>query len=214
MKKSFPLIIALLISAALACQAISSQHESDVLFQDDFSNSNSGWDKIATKEGVTTYRDGAYRIIVDQPNTDVWANPRLYFSDTIIEVEAKKVGGSDDNDFGVICRSVDAGNFYFFIISSDGYYGIGKVVDGQQILIGMTAMEPSEMIKKGEAMNWLHVECVGSRLGLWVNDQKVREVEDTQFTQGDVGLIAGSFGTPGTDIQFDNFSVRRPTSRD
>ena len=210
MKRHFAIIIAILLGATLACQATTPTNESDVLFQDDFSDPNSGWDKIATEGGITNYEDGIYRIFVDQASTDVWANPGLDFSDVIIEVSAKKVGGADDNDFGVLCRSVDTNNFYFFIISSDGYYGIGKVVDGQQSLIGMDAMEPSEVIKKGEEMNWLHAECVGSRLALWVNDQKIKQVEDTQFTQGDVGLIAGSFDTPGTDIHFDNFSVRKP----
>ena len=48
-------------------------------------------------EGVTDYADGVYRIWVNTSSTDVWANPGLNFTDAIIEVEATKVGGSDDN---------------------------------------------------------------------------------------------------------------------
>jgi hypothetical protein len=33
---------------------------------------------------------------------------------------------------------------------------------------------------------------------------------DSSFSSGDVGLIAGSFATEGTDIHFDNFVVRQP----
>ena len=32
--------------------------------------------------------------------------------------------GPDDNDFGIICRYIDDNQFYYAIISSDGYYGI------------------------------------------------------------------------------------------
>ena len=65
---------------------------------------------------------------------DVWANPGLNFTDTIIEVETTKVGGSDDNFFGVMCRYNPTGSdwgFYYFLLSSDGYYGISKYGDGE-----------------------------------------------------------------------------------
>jgi hypothetical protein len=43
-----------------------------------------------------------------------------------------------------------------------------------------------------------------------VNGQKVAEQTDDDFAAGDVGLFAGAFEKPGTDIHFDNFSVLRP----
>ncbi len=216
MRTRIAAILIVLLFASAACQAAATgttiPSDTGVLFQDDFSDPSSGWDRVNTEAGVTDYNEGVYRIYVNEPTTDVWANPGLTFTDVVVEVEATKAGGPDDNDFGVTCRSVDTTNFYFFLISSDGYYGIGKVVDGEQHLIDMEAMEPSEAIRQGEATNRIHVECVDSRLSLWVNGQRVHEVEDTQFTQGDVGLMAGSFDTPGTDIHFDNFSVKQPES--
>jgi hypothetical protein len=38
----------------------------------------------------------------------------------------------------------------------------------------------------------------------------VDEQEDSTLTSGDVGLMAGTFSNPGTDILFDNFVVRQP----
>lgn len=219
MKTRIAAILITLLTASLACSFGGSQAtdtpaentvESDVLFQDDFTDTSSGWDRVNTQSGLTDYADGVYRIFVNEASTDVWANPGLTFTDVAVDVEATKVGGPDDNDFGVTCRSVDTNNFYFFIISSDGYYGIGKVVDGAQQLIGMDAMEPSDAVKQGEASNRLHVECAGTTLSLWVNGQMIKEVEDTQFAKGDVGLMAGSFDVAGTDIHFDNFSVKKP----
>ena len=36
------------------------------------------------------------------------------------------------------------------------------------------------------------------------------EVTDTTFASGEVGLIAGTFDTPGTDVLFDDFTVYQP----
>ncbi len=188
----------------------SAEVPSDVLFQDDFSDPSSGWDRVNEVEGITDYANGVYRILVSTENTDVWANPGLNFSDAIAEVEATKVGGPDDNDLGLICRYQDESNFYFFIISSDGFYGIARVLDGEQELVGLDNMEYSEAINQGNSTNLLRAECVGETLTLFVNDQQVFQTTDTQFSSGDVGLIAGTFEVAGADIHFDNFVVRRP----
>ncbi len=182
-----------------------------VLFQDDFSNPESGWDRVNAKDGITDYTDtGAYRIFVNVDNTDVWANPGLNFTDVRIEVDATKVGGPDDNDFGVICRYQGLDNFYFFIISSDGYYAIGKVQEGEQTLLSGENMEYSDAILQGMATNHLRADCVGPHLVLFVNGNKLAEARDDAFADGDVGLIAGTFDTKGTDILFDNFTVFQP----
>ena len=184
--------------------------DSNVLFKDDFSDPSSGWDRRDEADGVADYVDGVYRIFVNKPSYDIWANPGLDFTDTIIEVETKKIGGPDDNDFGIICRYQGMANYYFFIISSDGYYGIARMVDGQQELIGEKTMAFSDVILQGEKMNKLRIKCIDDRLALSVNDTLLMEVKDTTFSSGDVGLIAGTFDLPGTDVAFDNFIVRSP----
>jgi hypothetical protein len=217
--RPFILIFALVFTA-LACQTANtfmgdSQATSPVkperlLFQDDFSDPNSGWDSLQNEDGITDYQDGQYRILVDTTNTDVWANPGLTFTDTIIDVDATKVGGDDNNDFGIVCRYKDDENFYFFVISSDGYYGIGKVKDGQQVLVGMESMPPTDAVKQGNAANHIQAVCDGIILRLVVNGELLAETTDPDLASGDAGLLAGSFEHPGTDILFDNFVVREP----
>lgn len=212
------LLILLLAAASLACSVLSPDAspteapapDADVLFQDDFSSTDSGWDRVSVEEGITDYADGVYRIYVNTAETDVWANPGLSFEDVRVEVDATKVGGDDDNDFGLICRYLDSANFYFFVVSSDGYYGIGRVIDGSQELIGDNAMLPTDEVNQGNATNRLRADCVGDQLSLYINGAFVASQEDATFTSGDVGLMAGSFSTAGTDIHFDNFLVRQP----
>ncbi len=216
-KSQFAIVLVTLTIVTQACglfgdNADASQKglPADILFQDDFSDPSSGWERVNETEGVTDYVDGAYRIFVNTPSYDIWANPGLEFTDTIIEVDAKKVAGPDDNDFGIVCRYQDMDKFYFFIISSDGYYGIARMIDGEQELLGEKTMAYSEAINQGLATNKLRVECVGDRLVLYVNQTLLIEGKDTTYASGDVGLIAGTFDTAGTDIYFDNFVAREP----
>jgi hypothetical protein len=213
-----PFIIAMLLLAALACQAVTPgsgdsvqvEQSPTLLFQDDFSSSASGWDRVRDEEGITDYESGAYRFLLLKPNWYFWSTPGLFFSDVRVEVDAVKLGGPDINEYGVICRNQDFDNFYFFTVSSDGYYGISKFKEGQETLIGMEALQYNEAILQGQATNHLRVDCVGSRLALYINGRILAEVQDGEFGSGDVGLIVGSFEEPGVEIQFDNFTVLRP----
>jgi hypothetical protein len=181
-----------------------------ILFRDDFSNPDSGWNRIAGDSGLTDYDDGLYRILVNTTYTDIWSRPNLEFSDVRIEVDTLKVGGDRNNRFGLICRAIDNDNFYTFIISSDGYYGIGKIKEQQFSLIGMDALQPHQAIKVGSTLNRLRADCVGDKLSLYVNGEMIAQANDIDFPFGDVGLIAGTYETSGADIRFDNFFVRAP----
>jgi hypothetical protein len=208
--------IAVLALAVLACggggEAPSAQDPS-ILFQDDFSNQDGEWDQVSVSgEGITDYSNEAYQIRVDTANTDIWANPGgQSFTDVRVEATAQKVaGGTDNNDFGVICRYKDESNFYFFIISSDGFYGIGKVIGGTQELIGMDSMLPTDAINTGDASNTIRGDCIGDTLTMFVNGDQVDSQTDASLKEGNVGLMAGTFDDVYTDILFDNFVVRKP----
>ena len=212
------LIISCLAVLSLACSVSKiSQlfgeyptNQGDLLFQDGFSDLSSGWDKVRTSEGITDYEAEQYRIFVNSPNADYWANPGLNFINVMIDVDAGKNNGPDDNDFGVLCRYQDTENFYFLIISSDGYYGIGKVQGGEQELLDPPQMYHSEAIITGAGPNHIQAECNESRLALIVNGVLIAEAKDSTFQEGDIGLIVGSFDVPGVDMWFDNLMVKVP----
>ncbi len=204
------LAAALTLGCSLTSGAATSGSSSNVLFQDDFSDTGSGWDQMSSDNATTDYQDGVYRIYVSDTNSDYWANPGLSLGDVRVEVEASKVGGPDDNDLGVICRYQDTQNFYFGLISNDGFAGIGKIKGGDQQLLSGDQLQPADSIHQGNSKNTLRLDCVGNALTLLVNGTQEITVTDADFTTGDVGLMAGTYDTPGTDIHFDNFVVRAP----
>ena len=181
-----------------------------ISFSDDFSDPKSGWDRVQSSLGMTDYRKQTYQILVNEPSTDLFANPRLSFKDVIVEVTATRMAGPDHNNFGVICRYKDEQNFYAAQISSSGYGGIFRMKDGEYQLLGMDQMLPVPAVLGGSAPNHIRFECMGSTLLLVVNGAPVDYREDTSFEIGDVGLIAGSYDQPGVHIAFDDFSVSQP----
>ncbi|MFZ5909038.1 MAG: hypothetical protein ACOYYU_03375 [Chloroflexota bacterium] len=228
MKKQAFFTIPVLLLASLACSLVSNlpglgdpgsagpDQPADVLFQDDFSDTSSGWDQYSDSEGLTDYDNGAYRIRVDATEYTYWANPsqEALPADVRVEVDATKAGGPDANDFGVICRyreEESTADFYQFVVTSDGYAGIVLVIANDQTVLSQDALlQPYDVINQGEASNHITAECIGSTLTLYVNGVQVDSVTDTTLTSGDVGLIAGSYDESGVDIRFDNFVVTRP----
>jgi hypothetical protein len=162
------------------------------------------------KHGSANYLDGFYQIAVNTAKYQVWASPNLTFADAIIEVDAVKAAGNDDNLFGITCRMKTNQEFYAFLVSADGYFGIYKHTNDKFQLLGQNAMSPTEAIVQGNKMNHIRADCIGNSLSLSVNGVKVAETQDDQFPIGDVGLIAGALSNPGVDVHFDNFTVFKP----
>jgi hypothetical protein len=213
MKMNYRIAVVLLVLAlaSLACLTTTPHQSGDVLFSDDFSRTNSGWDKYSDSRFLTDYLDGTYRIQVNDTSSYAWANPgNRSFTDVRIEVDATKAGGPDDNDFGVICRTKDINHFYFGIITSDGYYGIIKMNGENSSLLGRDNLETSSLINQGAATNHIRFDCIGSTLTLYVNGTQIDQQTDGEYTEGNVGLIAGTYDVSGTDIRFDNFFVYQP----
>jgi len=183
-----------------------------VLFRDDFSNETTGWPRVRSGEGITDYEDGAYRIYVNLDNQDFFGTPGLSLQrDVRVEVDATKVGGSDDNDFGILCRYQDNNNFYQLLISSDGYVGIVKYVGGSMQSIAAETLLENSAVNTENVQNHLRADCIGDTLTLYVNGQQASSAQDSSFMgSGEVGVFAGTYDNPGTDIRFDNFIVTVP----
>ncbi len=209
--------IAFLSLISLACQLTSLTTElfetpsGAVLFQDDFSNASSGWENQSDEQfGTVDYFDGYYRIEVQGDHNMIWAGPGLNLTDVRLEADMIKVIGSSDDLFGLVCRAKNKENYYFFVISSDGYYGIGKTIDGVQSLINAEGMKPSEIISQGKSINHLRVDCIADQQELYINGQLVAQVSDSDLPHGDIGLLAGNLAAQENVVLFDNLSTIKP----
>jgi hypothetical protein len=181
-----------------------------VLFQDDFSRPSSGWDRYQDSGYIADYAQGGYHIRLLKPETEAWADPGLDLGDVAVDVDAAAVDGPPNNAYGILCRYQDSQNFAFFLISSDGFAGIGVMQHGQRQMLSAGAMLPNPAIHTGRAANHLQAKCVGDVLTFLVNGQPVAQVQADLWERGDLGLIAASYDEAGVDVRFDNFSATQP----
>ncbi len=222
MKRKVLLLIGGLALALLACQlpfigtpspgGETGGKTSDVLFQDDFSSPNSGWEIGDYDAGKVGYGNGYYYVIAYGNGDTMWGVANRHFTDVAIEVDATQVSGPDNNntDYGVICRTGDpeSGIGYYLLISGDGYYGIAKGVEGGfDWLVDFTE---SHAIRQGNTTNHIRAVCKGSTLRLYVNGELLAEVQDPAYTSGDIALTATSYEDTPVEVRFDNLVVTRP----
>ncbi len=215
MSTSHPRALLCLVVAALAAAGACAWIEiptpsGSVLFQDDFSLDSSGWDRYQDATYQADYADGAYRMNVHGPNTWAWSTPRVSLGDVRIEVDAAKAAGPDNNVFGIVCRYQDWRNYVFFLVSSDGYVGIGVRRDGANVLLSGESLQLHDAVGQGSAANHLRADCIGEEFTLFVNGFPVAETHSAGWGQGDVGLLAGTYAEGEVVIDFDNFSVLQP----
>ncbi|MGD8457957.1 MAG: hypothetical protein PVF83_16395 [Anaerolineales bacterium] len=206
------LLLIFILSACSFTSFLSNQETQTadgVIYFDDFSNPESGWDH-SLEGGVKEYYQGTYHVRIEVPNHFSWSLAHQSLGDVRIEVDLAFTGDVDLAEMGIICRLVDSNNFIFFTIRSDGQYAVFKRQDGNEYFIGMTSYQFSPVIKTGVSTNYLEVECVGDRFTLYANDEHLITANDTSFQIGDVGLIVGAFDQTPVNVFFDNFTVIQP----
>ncbi len=174
-----------------------------------FNSPDSGWPVYLGDNGQSGYDDaGGYLIRVDAPYQQIIAVPGKRFTDVGIEFDVAQLAGPEDAYFGALCRYQDEMNYYYLYIGADGYYSIGKISNGENVPLSGTNYNSA--ILTGQASNSLRAECNVDFLTLYANGVLLAQVQDGDFTSGDVGLLAGTLETGGADIHFTNFYVTQP----
>ena len=182
--------------------------------QDDFSSPSSGWPREEFEDGgVTDYTSDGYRIHNRSVRTREALINDVDIKDASVEVDATRIGdapSSELSNWGVICRAQDNVTYYAMGIAYNGVALIGKT-KGEEATV-LTYGEAGDAIREDPENNHIRGDCVQSRLTLYVNDQKLLEVEDAEFASGSVGLYVANAEAdpPGTDVTFDNFLVDKP----
>lgn len=180
----------------------------ETLYQEEFDDNKTGWDRIVNDNGIMDYDSGGYRMLVQSPGYNLWATPEKNYTDVRVEVDVFRLDGPTENRMGLMCRYQN-GDYYFFVISNDGFYAIGKFIGGQTLLLGQTEMQASESIQQ-DAVNHLRADCIGNSLTFYINYAQVASVQDIDFPSGDVGLLTGAFTEAGVDVLYDHFLVIQP----
>ena len=203
-------IYCVLFLTSMACYMSPKPSQSgSLLLKDDFSQSETSWE-IWSKDGESAVGlvDGKLTMILQQPNTDIVTTNHVNQSNVELSVFVQKEHGSSDNLIGLVCRYQNDDNYYGFLISSDGYFGIVKKTNGEVNLLNSDMMQYSEIIIKGNAQNHLSAVCDGEVLAFFVNDVELARIMDNDLTYGGNGFVIGSFSEPNDlVVSFDEFTL-------
>jgi subtilisin-like proprotein convertase family protein len=187
----------------------------DVVFSDDFSLTDSGWDVFDESGTFGLYRDGTYVLGVQGGFQVAWvlntSTPELSdLADVRVEATARFLGNPDALA-GVICRAAAPDTYYYFLIQGDGTFFIGENGGGGGDNF-VSSFTPA--IVRGEAPNRIAGECVGGsegvRLRMFVNGVPVDTVVDAvdPILAGAIGVRAESRAEP-IEAAFDDYVVTR-----
>lgn len=180
------------------------------MLEDDFSDETSGWEIVNNVYELKGYSSEGYLISINNKGGRSISTTGLQFSDIKIQLETRKLTGSNDSYLGIVCRYQDNQNYYRFFVTPDGYTGIVKVIDGESTTLPGGKMSYDHDVKQNDAANLLEVFCVGSQLSLVVNGNLAVNAEDDQLTKGDLGIFAETGQDGAGSFIFTDFKVSKP----
>jgi hypothetical protein len=188
----------------------SSEAGGNVLLEDDFSSSNSGWEVGEFVDGAVGYGNGYYFIRSTDPSMTIWGVAGQNYTDVIIDVDATQdsAGPENNNDYGAACRVQENGDGYYLLISGDGYYSIFKGAGDS--FIPLVDWEESGDINQDNAKNHIQASCIGSDLVLIINGKELASASDSTFSSGDIAMTATTYEDQPVEVHFDNVVVTRP----
>jgi hypothetical protein len=187
----------------------------EMVFSDDFSLTDSGWDVFDESGTFGTYRDGVYALGVQGGFQVAWvlntSAPELSDLQDVRVEATTRFHGNTDALAGVICRAASADTYYYFLIQGDGTAYIGENgPDGPNNFT--SAFTPA--VVRSEAPNRVAGEWVGRSEGvtlrMFVNGVAVDTVVDgvDPIPGGTVGMRAES-RRESAEVEFDDFLVTR-----
>ena len=189
----------------------SSSGSQSTLLKDDFSDSSSGWGTGTDADSTVEYVDGGLHMQVFKTNFITWSNPdQQSYEDVHMEVTVNNKSGQSRAAFGVLCnQQVTDSAYYYFAISADGEYVIGKSAVAQKdvFLTGGGKWATSDLIAKDAPSYQVGADCANGNLVLYVDGKKIDSATDSSYTKGGVGLFLWSGDDPSGEVTYDDFSM-------
>lgn len=188
--------------------------DKNVLYQDDFTNSASGWPEEKFDNYFVGYHEPEfYHVEISSANykTTVFEPTKQNFTDTTIEVKAfavsKKTATTGDFIYGVAFRR-SGDNFYAFTISPRTKKW--SVLKSSSAALKVLAEGKADGIHDLDAGDILRVDAQGSKFSFYINGQSIGHATDKDYASGEVGFYVQTFDTPNLHVHFDSISIRKP----
>ena len=184
-----------------------------ILFQDNFSNANSGWSPRADEKIVKAYIEGEFSINMKVPEISKLSlnlNGGM-FKAIHLEVTARDVSRSTSAKpgFGLVCFLNDSQNYYAGGIAGDGAYILIQTTQGKTKIISGDGKgwSGSKAITQNAKSYRVGLDCNGKEIVLYVDGKLIVKASGEPITEGVVGLFTSTFDQGEAEVRFDDFVV-------
>lgn len=182
-----------------------------ILFQDDFSEAESGWPVIPGGPTIASYQaPTVYRLEVREPETLFQAARAGAFADFSVQADmfVSQAGSAGEWRHGLTFRQITPDNYYaFFVNPRAGTWQVLKRVLGQwtPLAEGSSAAIESDL----QAVNTFRVDAQGPNLTFSLNAEPLVAVVDSEFAAGDLGFVVETLDQALVAVDADSIVVRR-----
>jgi hypothetical protein len=185
--------------------------EPGVIYQDDFTNTGSGWPSLDFDSYYNGYHEPEYyHVEVHTPNDyELVPVPGVegladFTAEIKVFVDPNNTAAQGDFRYGLAFRR-SGKQYYAFTISprSQQWAVIKSSPDGlEQLQAG------SDSLPSIETENTLRVDAKGTSFFFHINDRVVAQVDDPAYASGELGFFVQTFDSPKVHVHFDSLTVR------
>lgn len=188
----------------------------DTYFYDDLSNNDMGWWEPAADEiSEHKWEDGAYTILVKQPEYVAWTDVPVDFNPTGAEFDTWVPAGGQGGSFGLIClKQSDEDYYYVEMDISDQTYSIGHYLNGEYQALTSPEWPSTNVLRTGSEVNHVLATCEVDQITLLINSEFVDLVSlPEQAVPGEMAVFGSTWDdmpADGYKVYFDNFNAWVP----
>lgn len=118
--------------------------------------------------------------------------------------------GRNNNNISLVCRmNSDGTQWYEFSVESGGVWYLYAVDNGKYNILDNGG---TNALKQGREVNQYQLDCVDDEITMYVNDSKIKSVQDTQylFDEGFVGFNISSLNVLPITVEVNWFEIAQP----
>ena len=185
------------------------RHPGPLLDAESFDAPVSGWTTTNIDPDLRIrYADGVMYVELLQDDYVQFLTSPVDEADVVITARVRVTQPVGDGEYGLTCRYQDMDNFYAATVTEWGDFALWKLVEGEFVELHPLTALPDEAAFEPTQWTELGLVCLGSRMGLWVNQVPVAMVEDPAASVGTgAGLVVSTFWEPDFEVAFDEMAI-------
>ena len=191
------------------------QPQTQVLYEDDFTDPSSGWPKETYDNYYIGYHEpDYYHVQVQSPNdkTLVPVPGKPIFEDATVEIKV----------FTDLDNTSEGGDYLYGLVlrrSGDQYYAFTISPPTKKWYVLKSSLNALEVLREGsddsiqgvslETQDTLRVDAKGSSFFFHINDKLVEQFSDSDYTSGEVGFYVQTFDRTRIHAHFNSITIRK-----